>query len=368
MRILFVNTIQMFAGGEIWMLRTLTTLRQRGHDVHLLCRPETELARRARERALSVHTMPIRGDFGPITVFRTWQLLKKLGIEIVLTNMDKELRFAGIAAKLAGGIVVIPRRGIDYPLKNRLHYRWSYNILADCLVANSKATKQSLLRNAPWLASNRVHVIHNGLDPQPYLTPAQSDLRKELGLQPRDLLLGFVGQLDERKGLAWLLPAFVQTQRQLAHAHLILVGEGAMRNEIKDFAQANGLQHHIHLLGFRRDIDEIMKNLTLLVLPSLWEGFGIVLLEAMAAGKPVVTTNVSSMPEIVQDRITGRVVAVKNENALADAFIEILNDKALAARWGQEGRQRVLQHFTIDHMVDQYETLFQQQRDALLTR
>ncbi len=368
MRILFVNTIQMFAGGEIWMLRTLTALQKRGHDVHLLCRPETELSRRAAELAIPVHTMPVRGDFGPITIFRTWRLLKKLGTEIVLTNMDKELRFAGMAAKLAGGMVVIPRRGIDYPLKNRLHYRWSYNILAGCLVANSYATRQSLLRNAPWLDGRRIHVIHNGLDPQLYLTPARLDLRKELGLHPGALLLGFVGQLDERKGLTWLLPAFRATQQQHPDAHLVLVGEGPMRSEIENFARTHNLQNNIHLLGFRRDIHEIMKNLTLLTLPSLWEGFGIVLLEAMAAARPVVTTLVSSMPEIVQDRITGRVVAVKDSEALAGAFNEILSDASLADQWGQNGRQRVLEHFTIDHMVDQYEALFQQQRDFLLSR
>jgi len=368
MRILFVNSIQMFGGGEVWMLRTLNALRKRGHEVFLLCRPNTELASRARALNLSVFAFRFRGDFGPWTILRTWRLLKQLRIEIVLTNMDKELRFAGLAARLLRNIVVLPRRGIDHPLKNRCYYRWTYNTLADRLIANSQATKESLLRNAPWLDPERIEVIYNGIDPAPYLTLRHLDLRRELHLPDDALLIGFVGQLDERKGLHDLLPAFARVKSLQPNCHLILVGVGPLVATIKQFAHEHGLAGHIHLLGFRDDIDEIMKNLTLFTLPSLWEGFGIVLLEAMAAAKPVVTTAVSSMPEIVLDGITGRVVPVQDEAALTHAFLEILQDKQLAEQWGQKGRQRVLDHFTLDRMIDHYMALFDDQRAARRVR
>jgi len=368
MRILFVNPIQMFGGGEVWMLRTLTAMRARGHAVHLLCRPDTELARRAQAVQIPLFTFPIRGDFGPLTILRTRRLLKKLAIDVVLANMDKELRFAGLAGRLAGGVAVIPRRGVDYPLKNQIHYRWSYNQLAHRVVANSQATKNALLRNAPWLDPNRVEVIYNGLDPQPFLTPRRLDMRRQWGLAADTPLIGFVGQLDERKGVHTLLSAFAGMKDRNHDAHLVMVGEGPLRPMILEFGRSHHLDDRIHLLGFRDDIEEIMKNITLLVLPSLWEGFGIVLLEAMAAAKPVVTTAVSSMPEIVLDRLTGRVVPVQDVDALMQAMEEILAHPDRAQLWGQNGRKRVQEHFTLEQMIDRYLRLFQEQIDLIHAR
>ena len=108
----------MFGGGEIWMLRTLKGLQERGHQVFLICRSGTELENRAQKQGVKVKSFKIKGDLGPLSIFRTWKFIKKEKIQIVLTNMDKELRFGGIAAKCAGHCAIIPRRGIDYPLKN----------------------------------------------------------------------------------------------------------------------------------------------------------------------------------------------------------------------------------------------------------
>lgn len=170
----------MFGGGEVWMLRALKGLKSRGHEVALMCRPKVKVGEKAEELGIPVHRIRIRGDFDPITIYQTYRILKKHKYNVVLCNMDKELRFAGIAAKMAGDCVVIPRRGIDYPLKNKLRYRYAYNVLADAVIANSKATKDSLLKNAKWLDPDRVRVIHNGIDPLPYMTNPSDKLRTDL--------------------------------------------------------------------------------------------------------------------------------------------------------------------------------------------
>lgn len=350
----------MFGGGEVWMLRALDELKNRGHTVVLLCRPQTELAARAEEQGITVFRIKVRGDFGPLTILRTVRLLKKEKVDVVLTNMDKELRFAGIAAKLSGYGVVIPRRGIDYPLKNKLHYRLSYNWLAHCIIANSQATKAALLRNAPWLDPQRIHVIYNGIDPRPFEQPSEAEIRSSLKVAHDEPLIGFVGQLDERKGIACLLEAFARTAAKFPRAHLLLAGEGPLKAEIERFAGQAGLSGRIHLPGFQKNMVEVMKAIDLLVLPSLWEGFGIVLIEAMTAGKPVVTTNVSSMPEIVVEGETGRLVPVNDSPALSAAMNELLENPALAKQWGENGRKRVKEKFTIQRMIDQLEKLFEQ--------
>jgi glycosyltransferase involved in cell wall biosynthesis len=358
MKILFANTIQMFGGGEVWMLRALQALQQRGHEVALLCRPGTLVGDRAEALGITTHRLAVRGDFGPLTLCRATRLLRRHGYQIVLTNMDKELRFMGLAAKIAGGCRVIARRGIDYPLKNRLRYRFSYNLLAAAVIANSEATKRALLRNAPWLDPARVHVIYNGIDPQPFLTPGDGNFRRQIGVPVGIPLFGFVGQLDERKGIKTLLPAFLEVHRRIPQARLVMVGEGPLRQWIESWCAEHDLRQKVILAGFTSRIEEVMRDIDLLVLPSHWEGFGIVLIEAMAAGKPCVTTAISSMPEIVLDGRTGRVVPAGDSGALAEALIEGAGDKERAAAWGADGRRRVEDHFTLDRMIGQLEALF----------
>jgi len=313
---------------------------------------------RAKVLGITVHAMQVRGDFGPVTICRAARLLRRHGYQIVLTNMDKELRFMGIAARLAEGCRVVARRGIDYPLKNRLRYRFSYNVLARAVIANSEATKASLLRNAPWLRPERVHVIYNGIDPRSFAAPGAGNFRRSIGVEEGVPLIGFVGQLDERKGVEWLLPAFAALHRSFPASRLVMVGEGPMRAAILSWCREQGLADAVILAGFSSRIEEVMRDIDLLVLPSLWEGFGIVLIEAMAAGKPCITTQVSSMPEIVLDGETGRVVPVRDSKALAAALIEVVSDPARAEAWGAAGRSRVEQYFTLERMVDQLESLF----------
>jgi len=358
MNILFVNSIRMFGGGEIWMLITLEGLRDRGHDVGLVCRPDTELERRAAGRGITVHPLKIMGDFNPVSILMTRQIIRKNHYTIVLTNMDRELRFAGLAARMAGGTAVFPRRGIDYPLKNRWQYRFAYNRLAHTIVANSEATRQALLRNAPWLDGSRIRVIYNGIDPRRYQTPPDKNLRQALGIPDDVPVAGFVGQLDERKGIHALMGAFEKVHARFPRAVLMLTGEGPMAHDIAAWSGEKGLDNVVRMTGFRKDIPEIMKILDFLVLPSLWEGFGIVLIEAMAAGRACITTNVSSMPEIVLDNETGIVVPADDEDALAHAMIRLLDNPDMRMRYGENGRRRVEDRFTLSRMVGEYEALF----------
>lgn len=347
------------------MLRTLDGLQRRGHHVALLCRPHTKVGRRAESKGISVFYMQVRGDFGPITILRTIRLLRRERFDIILTNMDKELRFAGVAAKIVGGSIVIPRRGIDYPLKNKMRYRFTYNKLADALLANSEATKSSLLRNAPWLDPKRIYVVYNGIDPEPFVDEPERNLRKEWGLQRDAVIIGFAGQLDERKGIDCLLRSFAQTAAVHKNVHLVIAGEGPMRSKIEEFSREHHLDTKIHLAGFLDGIEDFMKSIDVFVLPSLWEGFGIVLIEAMAAGKPAITTNVSSMPEIVLDGETGKVVPVNDVDALSQAMNNLVQDQKLRELLGSKARTRVLEKFTLDRMLDSLENFFQQQKANL---
>ena len=146
MRILFINSIQMFGGGEVWLLTMMRELKKRGHQIYLICRPTVPLMGKALKQGFKVFPLTMRSDFDPIILFKTWRLMRQLKINVVLTNMDKELRFGGLAARFAGVKAIIPRRGIDYPIKNTWIYRFAYNQLATGIIANSQSTKKSVLK------------------------------------------------------------------------------------------------------------------------------------------------------------------------------------------------------------------------------
>jgi glycosyltransferase involved in cell wall biosynthesis len=361
MRLLFINSIQMFGGGEIWMLRTLQALQERGHQVWLCCRPETELARRAVAQGVPVKLLAFRGDFDPFTISRLAWFMKRERIDVVLTNMDKELRLGGLAAKIAGVRAVIPRRGIDYPLKNRWRYRFAYNVLATQIIANSEATRQALLRNAPWLDPQRIEVIYNGIAIQPFLQPSERHLRKEWNVPKEAPLLGFAGQFDERKGIDVLLAAFGRIHRQVPQARLVLVGRGPLQEMIESEVRRLNWGDAVLLPGFVDDVVAVMQAIDILLLPSLWEGFGIVLIEAMAAGKPAISTNTSSMPEIIADGQTGYLVPPNDAEKLANRAIELLQNPELCEQFGNAARRRVAEFFTLERMIEQLDNLFQRE-------
>jgi len=361
MRLLFINSIQMFGGGEIWMLRTMRALRERGHQVWLCCRLDTEIGKRAVAQDIAVEFVSFGGDFDPRTIFKLARFMKRERIDAVLTNMDKELRLGGMAAKLAGVPVVIPRRGIDYPLKNRWRYRFAYNILATRIIANSQATKRALLVNAPWLDAERIEVIYNGIDIEPFMQPSARNFRAEWGIKSDEPVLGFVGQLDKRKGIRVLLAAFQRIKRELPKTRLVFVGQGPLREIIADEVEKHNWGDAVLLPGFLDDIAGVMQAIDVLLLPSFWEGFGIVLIEAMAAGKPAISTDTSSMPEIIVDGQTGYVVPPGDAEALAERAIKLLRDPSLREKFGQASRQRVLEKFTHQRMIEEVENLFQRE-------
>ncbi|MBU2445247.1 MAG: glycosyltransferase family 4 protein, partial [Bacteroidetes bacterium] len=356
--ILFINSIQMWGGGEVFLMDIMSGMKERGHNVHLLCRSETELAENALKLGFDVTTIRFGGDFDPIVIWKTKQLIEKNKINVVCTNLDKELRFGGIAAKLAGVKGIIPSREIDRPLKNILRYRFIYNFLATHLIVNSQATKNTVINSAPWLDENKISVIYKGISLEPFDNPPTSKLNEELGLNEKTKFITFVGQLEKRKGIKNLLDAWKSIHKNHTDAVLLIIGKGPMQGFIEDFINSNNLHSQVKLLGFRNDIPSILLQSYLLTLPSLYEGFGYVLVEAMAARIPTVATNVSSIPEIVEDKKTGLLVPIENSQKLAEAISYLLNHPDEAKKMGFLGRKVVEEKFTINLMIDKFEQVF----------
>ena len=359
MNFLFINSIKMWGGAEVWLMDIMHGLEKRGHHTTLICRPGTILEKNARAEGFDVTAIKMRSDFDPIVIAKVFKILRRKNIHAVLTNMDKELRFGGVAARLAGIKAVIPSREVDYPLKNKLRYRFTYNTLADKIIANSHSTKNTLLKNAPWLDPRRIEVVYKGIDPEPYLTfPEEGQkIREEFGIPHGVPLVGFVGQIIERKGIPDIMESIPLVLQREPNTYFLFTGTGILSDFLIKKIRELRLEHRVIYTGFRKDIPAIMKAVDLLLLPSIVEGFGYVLIEAMAAAKPVVATNVSSIPEIVTDGETGILIDVHQPQEIAHAILSLIMDKTLSQKLGENGRKRVLEKFTMETMIDHFEMI-----------
>jgi glycosyltransferase involved in cell wall biosynthesis len=182
--------------------------------------------------------------------------------------------------------------------------------------------------------------------------------RKELGLPPEGPIIGTVGRLVPIKGHTWLVRAVARVLVEFPQTCVVLVGDGPLLGELKDLAAELGISPHVVFLGTRHDIPECLAVLDLFVLPSLNEGMGRALLEAMAVGCPVVATRVGGIPDIVADGTTGLLVPPRDDRALAEAILTLLWDPSRRAAYGEAARRHVDGRFDVETMVRNIERLY----------
>jgi glycosyltransferase involved in cell wall biosynthesis len=227
--------------------------------------------------------------------------------------------------------------------------------------AHIYAVSQDLRRHmiAEGFPAGRVEVIYNGVDVGA-APPAQRDAPKKalLGLAPTDLVVGAVGRLDPVKDVPTLLAAFREVAATLPNARLVLIGDGPERARVARLVADLELRDLVTLTGYRRDVRELLPALDMYVNTSVFEGVSLTILEAMAAGLPVVATHVGGTPEVVVHGSTGLLVPPRAPAAVAEAIREVLCDPRRRAAFGQAGRSRLEQHFSIDRMVSEYENAY----------
>jgi glycosyltransferase involved in cell wall biosynthesis len=345
MRIVLSNSSWKWGGVHVVTETLAVGLSARGHDVLLLCRPDSELE--SRLRGVVRHQGIVSGpDLGPLAIARCASALRRHRAQVVLALMDKDLRLTGVAARLLR-IPVVVRRANDRPLRSTFQ-RFVYRSIASRIVANSAATRATLLGSMPALADRGVDVIYNGIRVEQYRDAPAAPL----GLPSGSLAFGFVGRFEERKGLLDLAAAWPRVSAAVPHAYLVLVGRGHLESVLHERFRD---QERVVFTGYRSDVPALLHAFDVVVMPSHWEGFGMVAVEAMAAGRPLIATSASSLRELVTDDINGRVVPPRDPHALATGMIELAEDAELRDRLGREGFAIAVRAFTAEHMVGRWE-------------
>ena len=320
------------------------------------------VAEELQARGIRVLSLDGTGKLDARVLFRLLKIIRDERPDVI----QAFLFWANVAARICGRIVrtfaiissyhdEIVSEGWIARLVDRLTLKWTHAILC-C----SDAVRRSVVSRIGG-KRDQFTVIPFGVDVDRFESTSAAT-RRELGLQDGGVVIGTVCRLVEpKKGLSILLQAMFELKRRLGKppCQLLIVGDGPARETLESLRDRLTLSRWVVFTGMRRDIPRVLHSLDAFVLPSLYEGFGIAILEAMAVGKPVIATTVGGIPEFVVPGETAVLVEPGNVVALANAIESVLSNPDRARDMGAKGRARVLAHYGISTVVRQHEALYE---------
>jgi glycosyltransferase involved in cell wall biosynthesis len=240
---------------------------------------------------------------------------------------------------------------MDYPEGKTWFTRLLYNRRVDGVIAISRVIMNLLIEAG--VEPERIRLIHSGIDPQRYDRCGDGSASTEY-----EAVVGIIASLEERKGHRYLLEAAAMLKRRGHKIKYLVAGEGPVRRQLEDRVKVLNLEDEVRFCGFVSDAPGILSQIDIFILPSLYEGLGVAVLEAMAAGKPVIASRVGGLPELIADGETGLLVAPKNTEGLAQAIARLAGEKSLAREMGRRGAERARASFSLEKMASQNEAYY----------
>ncbi len=374
-KVLHVITRLILGGAQQNTMITASRLDSRQFDVTLVSGPQTgpegTLFGEVHRRAVNLRIInELVREISPLkdlqALAKLYRLIRTGGFDIVHTHSSKAGILGRLAAWLARVPVVVhtvhgwgfhdqmwaPQRWLFIRLE-----RWAASI-SDKLIVVSDVTKAKGLQEKIG-APEQFVTIYSGIELEEFKSPAldPAKKRRELGIPSGVPVIGTVGRLSPQKAPGDLLAAARKVVSAVPEARFVIVGDGPLRNEVEQSIRVMGCGESILLTGIREDVTELMALFDIFVLASRWEGLPRVIPQAMAAGKPVVCTNVDGNSEAVTDGVNGFVVPPRDPEALCNAILTLLRDPGLIKTMGLEGRKRAA-IFCASVMVEAIDALY----------
>jgi glycosyltransferase involved in cell wall biosynthesis len=357
-RLLFLNLNHsaVYGGVERWMIDSATGLMARGHTCVLAGRPRAPWLRAAAAQGLR-----IRDDHhGPwaARVLRVRAAMRAVRPDLVITKGKKAARMATWGRATGGGGRVALFFGATHELDPRRwvdRFTWR-RIDAGIVVAGDAGRWYAAHGFGP---AGKLHVLWKGVDQAQFATADAAAARARLGLGPDDLAVGTVGRLTWQKGLDDLFAAVRLVRPRVPRAHFFVIGGGRDAPLVEAAAAAPDVAGAVTLLGQRDDVPDLLAAMDIVVQSSRREAMAQTTLEAMAAGRAVVSTDTVGADEAIEDGVSGLIVPVGDAAAMAEAVVTLADDPGRRAALGGAAQARIAAHFTQQHALDRCEALFQ---------
>ena len=323
---------------------------------------EGKLAEDFRDAGIKVFNLKMRNRVDLGAIIYLYRLLKKGNIKILHTHLIQADMCGFLAGKMAGVPIIISTK------HNPDEFRKKFSIPvrldgifgnhSDRIIALSHAVKDFRVKSEK-ICEDKFTVIHNGIDLEEFNLDVDAGAKKkELGIDLSSKIVGMVGRLDHQKGHRFFLQAMPEIVKAVPDVKFLIVGDGPLRGKLEELGREFKVERQVIFTGSRRDIPELISIMDVFVLPSISEGFGNVLLEAMAMGKPVVASRVGGIPEIVTPGLNGLLVEPARPSEMASSVLKLLKDPGEAKRLGEAGREKVKKIFTAETMAKKIEAVY----------
>jgi glycosyltransferase involved in cell wall biosynthesis len=296
---------------------------------------------------------------------RLLRYLREQRIDLIHAHLTYASIWAALASRLTkipsvATLHVAPPSDGRFAVRDRL-MRFVTNRWSSHVIAVSEALRRRYLERG-GLAPSRMLTVHNGIEVERFARDARASralLARDLDIPDSARIVATVSVLRPGKGIEVLLAAIPRVVAEVPDACFVIIGDGPMRETWTKRAQELGVTQHIRWAGYRNDVAALLAGCELFVLPSLDDAFPTVLLEALAAGVPIVATDVGGIPEIVDTNV-GRLVPANDPNALANAIASLLRDRDTHARMREAARPAAVSRFSTRVWIDRLDSVYQE--------
>ncbi len=374
-RVLHIINSLDIGGNERFVLQLLEhlpkeTFRQevcvpdRGKDV------TRELERECARLGAPIRVMQVLGNLDLTVLLRLERAIMRGRYDIVHTHLIYSQIYGRLAAALARANCIVSSEQNVYDLKARFPFSFIERRLAastDRIIACSNGVREHLVKKV-GINPLKVVVVPNSVDTRVFFpirkgSPRWADVervRKELRINEGDTVIGTVGHMSRQKGQEFLTAAIPRVLPRYPGAKFVFVGRGMLQKKLEEQARKLGVERAVVFAGIRRDVPVALNCFDVFVLPSLWEGFGTAIVEALACGAPVVASRVGGIPEIIDHGVDGLLVAPRNPRALAESIIRLLDKPGLRRDMIYRGLRKAMGPFNVTTMAQTMAKLYLQ--------
>lgn len=345
--VLHVNTERGWRGGEQHVLWLADALRRAGHRSLIAARPGEPLAARARGLGLTVIPCAPSIEVSPIGALSLRRAITREQVDVVHAHTAHTVALVALAT-LGGLAPVVATRHINVRLRRNPVSRWKYR-RADAIIAVSESVAASLREGG--IDPQRIEVIEGGVDLSRIPPPAPRGAMRQLGIPDGVPLAVMVAALVPQKDPITFVRAIARARQAVPNLHALIVGDGLLMSDVREEIARMGLAGAVTVAGWRDDADALLAHADVAVLSSRYEGLPVVLMMALALGKPIAATAAGGVPEILRECPCGAVVPIGDANALGEAIAAIVRDPVGARRMGEAARTRAAR-YAIDHVAE----------------
>jgi glycosyltransferase involved in cell wall biosynthesis len=339
MRVLHVDSELPWRGGQNQILLLMRRQRARGDDPQLVAPGRGALAARAAAEGFPVHPVGMRGTWDIPAAIALARVMHKIRPDVVHWHAARAHAVGAIAALLAPRPARVLSRRVQIPVRRSPGSRLLYALRIDRIAAISNAVRDALVQSG--VDARKIDVVPSGIDPAPARDPSRrAEVRARLGCSEEEVVGINVSALAAGKAHLDLMQGAAIALRRAPRLRLWIAGEGPLENALRAERRALDLEREVQLLGFRADIMSLLQAADFFCLPTLHEGLGSSILEAMSAGLPVIATRVGGIPEIIEDGRNGILIPPSDPGALADAMVEMATRPDLRGAMGACGATR----------------------------